>query len=172
VDFKPLFSIWSGKPAYLGLLSGLLTCFYFLVFYFIDKPLFFQTLIFWGSFLVLFSFYGLTVLNHRNRPFPFITALRSFFLIFFFNSALYYIFYFILNHIVDPNLVDIQYQVIRDGLESNAMLSETAQQAAWNISKEELIKNLRANALFFSFMQGLPAGFLLSLVLAYFFKKE
>jgi preprotein translocase subunit Sss1 len=51
------------------------------------------------------------------------------------------------------------------------LLSEE-QQTAWNISKEELEKNIKAGTIGFSFIQGLPAGFLISLLSAYLLKKE
>jgi len=160
------------KPAYLGFISGLATCIYFLIFYTIDKQLFFNPLVFWGSFLILFASFGAVVFHHQTLPFPFIIALRNFFYLFFLNSAFYNVFYFIMTNYIDVQLIDIQYNVIKSGLESSAILSGIEQQTAWKISKDELANNIKLGTIFFSFMQGLPAGFILSLLSAYLFKKE
>lgn len=160
------------KPAYLGFISGLATCIYFLIFYTIDKQLFFNPLVFWGSFLILFASFGAVVFHHYDQSFPFIIALRNFFYLFFLNSAFYNVFYFIMTNYIDVQLIDIQYNVIKSGLESSAILSGIEQQTAWKISKDELANNIKLGTIFFSFMQGLPAGFILSLLSAYLFKKE
>jgi len=160
------------KTAFIGLSAGLLTVLYFFVFYIIDKKFFFNPIVFWGSFLILFSGFFVNIFQYRNEPFPFIVALRSFFLIFFLNSAFYNIFYFIMTNYIDVKLVDVQYEVILNGLKSNTILSAEEQQSAWNISKEELTNNLKSGTIFFSFMQGLPVGFMLSGLFAYLFKKH
>ena len=46
------------------------------------------------------------------------------------------------------------------------------QQSAWKISKEELYSHVKAKTILFSYVQGLPAGFLLSMLFAYVFKKD
>jgi len=77
-----------------------------------------------------------------------------------------------MTNYIDVQLIDIQYNVIKSGLESSAILSGIEQQTAWKISKDELANNIKLGTIFFSFMQGLPAGFILSLLSAYLFKKE
>jgi hypothetical protein len=72
----------------------------------------------------------------------------------------------------DSQLIDIQFDVIKDGLNSNSVLSSSEQQSAWKISKEELYSHVKAKTIIFSYMQGLPAGFLLSMLFAYIFKKD
>ena len=72
----------------------------------------------------------------------------------------------------DSHLIDIQFNVIQDGLNSNAVLSNEEQQSAWKISKEELYSHVKAKTILFSYVQGLPAGFLLSMLFAYIFKKD
>jgi hypothetical protein len=72
----------------------------------------------------------------------------------------------------DSQLIDIQFNVIQEGLNSNAILSNEEQQSAWKISKEELYSHVKAKTIIFSYMQGLPAGFLLSMLFAYIFKKD
>jgi hypothetical protein len=78
----------------------------------------------------------------------------------------------ILSSFYSNQLIDIQYNVIKNGLESSALLSGTEQQNAWKISKDELANNLKPGTIFFSFIQCLPAGFILSMLSAYLFKKE
>lgn len=172
VDINEMTKIKFIKPAYLGLASGSITCAYFFIFYALEKQFFFNPLVFWGSFLILLSAFGAVVFQYQNQSFPFIIALRSFFLIFFLNSAFYNFFYFLMTNYIDVQLIDIQYSVIKKGLESNAILSGSEQQTAWKISKKELADNLKAGTIFFSFMQGLPAGFMLSLLASYIFKKD
>jgi hypothetical protein len=77
-----------------------------------------------------------------------------------------------MTNYIDVQLIDIQYNVIKNGLESSALLSGTEQQNAWKISKDELANNIKLGTIFFSFIQGLPAGFILSMLSAYLFKKE
>jgi hypothetical protein len=72
----------------------------------------------------------------------------------------------------DSQLIDIQFNVIQEGLNSNAILSNEEQQSAWKISKEELYSHVKAKTIIFSYVQGLPAGFLLSMLFAYIFKKD
>jgi hypothetical protein len=72
----------------------------------------------------------------------------------------------------DSQLIDIQFDVIQDGLNSNSVLSSSEQQSAWKISKEELYSHVKAKTILFSYVQGLPAGFLLSMLFAYIFKKD
>ena len=73
---------------------------------------------------------------------------------------------------IDSQLIDIQYNVIQEGLNSNSVLSNEEQQSAWKISKEELYSHVKAKTIFFSYVQGLPAGFLLSMLFAHIFKKD
>jgi hypothetical protein len=72
----------------------------------------------------------------------------------------------------DSQLIDIQFDVIKDGLNSNSVLSSSEQQSAWKISKEELYSHVKAKTILFSYVQGLPAGFLLSMLFAFIFKKD
>jgi hypothetical protein len=162
------------KPAYLGLAAGILTCIYFFLFYWIDKKQFFNPSIYWGSFSILFLAFGLYIHFERRNAisFPFISGLRGLFFIFFLNSAFYNLFYYLMINYFDSQLIDIQFDVIQDGLNSNSVLSSSDQQAAWKISKEELYSHVRAKTILFSYVQGLPAGFLLSMLFAYIFKKD
>ena len=162
------------KPAYLGLAAGILTCIYFFLFYWIDKKQFFNPSIYWGSFSILFLAFGLYIHFERRNAisFPFISGLRGLFFIFFLNSAFYNFFYYVMINYFDGQLIDIQFDVIQDGLNSNSVLSSSDQQAAWKISKEELYSHVRAKTILFSYVQGLPAGFLLSMLFAYIFKKD
>ena len=57
-------------------------------------------------------------------------------------------------------------------LKVSAVLSNEEQQSAWKISKEELYSHVKAKTILFSYVQGLPAGFLLSMLFAYIFKKD
>jgi hypothetical protein len=162
------------KPAYLGFAAGMLTCIYFFLFYWIDKKQFFNPNIYWGSFSILFLAFGLFIHFERsNAPsFPFISGLRGLFFIFFLNSAFYNFFYYLMINYFDSQLIDIQFDVIQDGLNSNSVLSSSEQQSAWKISKEELYSHVKAKTILFSYVQGLPAGFLLSMLFAYIFKKD
>jgi hypothetical protein len=162
------------KPAYLGFAAGMLTCIYFFLFYWIDKKQFFNPNIYWGSFSILFLAFGLFIhFERRNASsFLFISGLRGLFFIFFLNSAFYNFFYYLMNNYFDSQLIDIQFDVIQDGLNSNSVLSSSEQQSAWKISKEELYSHVKAKTILFSYVQGLPAGFLLSMLFAYIFKKD
>jgi hypothetical protein len=162
------------KPAYLGFAAGMLTCIYFFLFYWIDKKQFFNPNIYWGSFSILFLAFGLFIHFERRNAisFPFISGLRGLFFIFFLNSAFYNFFYYLMINYFDSQLIDIQFDVIKDGLNSNSVLSSSEQQTAWKISKEELYSHVKAKTILFSYVQGLPAGFLLSMLFAYIFKKD
>ena len=162
------------KPAYLGLASGIFTCIYFFLFYWNDKKQFFNPNIYWGSFSILFLAFALFIHFERRNTisFPFISGLRGLFFIFFLNSAFYNFFYYFMINYFDSHLIDIQFNVIQEGLNSNAVLSNEEQQSAWKISKEELYSHVKAKTILFSYVQGLPAGFLLSMLFAYIFKKD
>jgi hypothetical protein len=137
------------KPAYLGFAAGMLTCIYFFLFYWIDKKQFFNPNIYWGSFSILFLSFGLYIQFERRNAisFPFISGLRGLFFIFFLNSAFYNFFYYLMINYFDSQLIDIQFDVIKDGLNSNSVLSSSEQQAAWKISKEELYSHVKAKTI-------------------------
>jgi len=99
-------------------------------------------------------------------------VLEIFSLFFFLNSAFYNFFYYLMVNYFDSQLIDIQFDVIKEGLNSNSVLSSSEQQSAWKISKEELYSHVKAKTILFSYVQGLPAGFLLSMLFAYIFKKD
>lgn len=170
MNLKPTFF----KPAFLGFLAGIFTCIYFFLFYWTDKEQFFNPNIYWGSFAILFLAFGLFIQFERSNAtsFPFISGLRGLFFIFFLNSAFYNLFYYLMVNYIDVQLVDIQFNVIQEGLNSNAVLSNEEQQSAWKISKEELYSHVKAKTILFSYVQGLPAGFLLAMLFAYIFKKD
>jgi hypothetical protein len=162
------------KPAYLGIEDGIFTCIYFFLFYWNDNMQFFNPNIYWGSFSILFLAFALFIHFERGNStsFPFISGLRGLFFIFFLNSAFYNFFYYLMINYFDSQLIDIQFNVIQEGLNSNAILSNEEQQSAWKISKEELYSHVKAKTTLFSYVQGLPAGFLLSMLFAYIFKKD
>ena len=162
------------KPVFLGFAAGILTCIYFFLFYWIDKKQFFNPNIYWGSFSILLLAFGLYIHFERRNAisFPFISDLRGLFFIFFLNSAFYNLFYYLMINYIDSQLIDIQFDVIQDDLNSNSVLSSSEQQSAWKISKEELYSHVKAKTILFSYVQGLPAGFLLSMLFAYIFKKD
>lgn len=162
------------KPVYLGISAGILTCIYFFLFYWMDKKLFFNPGIYWGSFSILFLVFAIYIHFERSNviTFPFIYVLRGLFFIFFLNSAFYNLFYYLMINYFDSQLIDIQFDVIQDGLNSSSVLSSSEQQDAWKISKEELYSHVKAKTILFSYVQGLPAGFMLAMFFAYIFKKD
>lgn len=162
------------KPAFLGFSAGVFTCIYFFLFYWTDKKQFFNPNIYWGSFSILFLAFGLFIRFERLNAisFPFISGLRGLFFIFFLNSAFYNLFYYLMINYIDIQLIDIQFNVIQESLSSNSVLSNEEQQSAWKISKEELYSHVKAKTILFSYVQGLPAGFLLAMLFAYILKKD
>lgn len=150
-----------------GLIAGIGTIAYFLLFYFIDKELLFNPFVYWvplGFYLAL-MWRALQVGEQGQAP-GFRDALRTAFLVFVIANFLYYLFYYLLFGLIDPGLIDLQREVMRESLEQQGNLLSEEQ-------REEMLKSLDGDGLiptagkvFFTFVRSLIGGFVLALGMA------
>ncbi len=156
-----------------GAIAGMAVVGHFLLFYFIQKALFFHNAVFWSSTLIylVFMVLALRQMRSQSEELTFMDYLRTAFVVFVIANIIYYLFYFLLFNYIDPALADIQEQIIRERINSNSQL------LAPEISNQ-LRTDLDKNGAQFTFNDalmgcslGFIGGFLYSLIMAYIFNR-
>ena len=150
-----------------GLIAGIGTIAYFLLFYFIDKELLFNPFVYWvplGFYLAL-MWRALQAGEQGQVP-GFRDALRTAFLVFVVANFLYYLFYYLLYSLIDPGLIDLQREAMRESLDQQGHLLSEEQ-------REELLESLKdgrlaptVSGVFFTFVRSLIGGFVAALGMA------
>ena len=142
---------------------------YFLLFYFIDSKLLFNPFVYWASlgFYLALMWRALQVeAQAAGENFGFQSALRSAFLVFVIANLLYYLFYYLLYSLIDPGLIDLQREAMRESLDQQGHLLSEEQ-------REELLESLKdgrlaptVSGVFFTFVRSLIGGFVAALGMA------
>ncbi|MBP7273989.1 MAG: DUF4199 domain-containing protein [Saprospiraceae bacterium] len=87
----------------IGMFTGVATVIYFLLFYFIDKPLLLHYGVFWSSMIVyLVGMY----FAYKSASNNFESQLKNCFTVFLIANLIYYVFYYIMINIIDISLQD------------------------------------------------------------------
>jgi hypothetical protein len=157
-----------------GIIAGVGVMAFFLLFYLIDKALFFDRGVYWSSLFVYLGFMYLTcqkVFEKAEKP-TYFTYLQTAFVVYIIANAMYYLLYFFLYNYIDPSLSSIQEEVVRASLDQNSELlnTEISSQLRSNLDKEGL--TFTPNQAFFGFATGLIGGFVLAFIMAYFFDRK
>jgi hypothetical protein len=134
-----------------GILAGVLTVGYFLLFYFIDRALLLNPWVWWGS-LTLFLLFMFRVVRQIDST-TFRLNLQSAFLVFVIANAIFYLFYYLLFSVFDTGLVDLQRE----------MLSENP---LWQGGNTEIDLSVTIGRVIFSFAYSLIGGFILALLVS------
>jgi len=152
-----------------GLIAGIGTAAYFLLFYFIKKPLLFNPFVYWVSlgFYLALMWRALQVEKQAvGGSLGFQAALRTTFLVFVIANCIYYLFYYLLYAMIDPGLIDVQREVMRASLEQagNLLPEEQREEMLESIESDKLIPTV--GSVFFTFARSLLGGFIFSLGMA------
>lgn len=151
-----------------GALAGLVTILYFLFFYAIGKRLMLSSGVSWGSFAIFVVFMVMACRQEAKErdAFSFQEALRTAFLVFIVADVIYYLFYYVLHGLIDPELVAIQREMM---LETSQWLAENLgagelQQDIESLGEEDL--RISPGSLLLSLSWSLIGGFIISLIIA------
>ncbi|MCO6479164.1 MAG: DUF4199 domain-containing protein [Phaeodactylibacter sp.] len=152
-----------------GLIAGIGTVAYFLLFYFIKEELLFNPFVYWASlgFYLALMWRALQVEEQApGERLGFRKALQAAFLVFVIANLIYYLFYYLLFGLIDPELIDLQRQVMRESLEQsgNLLSEEQREQMLESLEGDDL--NPTAGKVFFTFVRSLIGGFAAALGMA------
>lgn len=134
-----------------GIIAGVLTVGYFLLFYFIDRAFLLNPWVWWGS-LVIFLIFMFRVVRQIDST-TFRLNLQSAFLVFVIANAIFYLFYYLLFSVFDPGLVDLQREMLADN-------------ALWEGGNTEIDLSVTIGRVIFSFAYSLIGGFILALLVS------
>ncbi len=158
-----------------GLIAGIGTVAYFLLFYFIRKPLLFNPFVYWASLGIYLALMWRALQEEQHaveagstagERLGFQAALRTAFLVFVIANLSYYLFYYLLYGLIDPGLIDLQREVMRESLKNAGKFLSEEQVAQMRESTEGDALIPTAGKVFFTFVRSLIGGFLLALGLA------
>ena len=94
-----------------GIAAGLLTIIFYTVVYMIDRSLFFSPIVHWSSFL-FYIYFMAVAWKDAGKPEDFRESLKIMFVIYLIANAIYYIFYYLIFKVVDPDIVEIQKEMM------------------------------------------------------------
>lgn len=134
-----------GIPAGVGVVA------YFLLFYAFSREAMLHYAVWWSSILINIVAMALAV--KASASFEFKDKLRAAFAVFAASNALFYVFYYILFGVVDPGLIELQYQSLAD----NPLLGES-------LNMKDLA--ITPGRTFFFYCRSLIGGFIMSAAVA------
>lgn len=154
-----------------GLIAGVAIVFYFLLFYFISPKLFFGVWTQWGALVIYLAFMTKACWDKRKvleEDFDFQQALKTAFVVYVVAAFIYALFNFLLLTYIDPELLEVQRQVLLERLEvSQALMNaEELESMKRTIADQDLSIDFQSAML--SFGLSLIGGFILSLIVAAF----
>lgn len=158
-----------------GLYAGAGTVAYLLLFYFINPPLLFHVGVQWSYrliFIVCMAAAALAARRDTEGAFTFRQAVRPAFGAYVLASLIYLVFFYVMFNYVNPQLPEIQREVI---VEQSRWVAQKLgmneiQDAMEQLKAEDLQVNFRNSTL--DFMWRLIFGFILSAIIALFIKRE
>ncbi|MFZ4561012.1 MAG: DUF4199 domain-containing protein, partial [Saprospiraceae bacterium] len=107
-----------------------------------------------------------------QEVYPWQVALRTPFAVYAYAALLYHLFYFLFFNYGDPNLADIQADVLLENLEKSRAYLGDRQAESLRREIESAPAGLTPGAALLSFARSLLGGFLLSLLIAFALRKE
>ena len=157
-----------------GLLAGVSTIAYLLLFYFISPRLMLNGFIIWSTLIIFLAFmYRAAVEVRKNQEsFPFQLALRPPFTVYVLATLIYNLFYFLMFNVFDPGLLEVQYELVQENARLFAGVSgrpEMEEQIA-SLSLDDIRVTLKS--VVFACARSILGGFILSLMMAAFLRKE
>lgn len=152
-----------------GLMAGVGTVAYLLLFYLISPRLMLSSWVMWGSMIIFIACMVVACQRERaqmNGGYPLRTALRSAFSVYVIASAIYYLFYFLLFGVIDPELVELQRTLLLENLEyyERVLGEDNVEEMMRRYQEEDLSVTLGNTILDFAW--GLIGGFVISLIVA------
>lgn len=165
----------SRQVRWAGVLAGVATLGYYLLFYTLNPRLIFQLGIFWFSMLFPLLAMGYVSWKLRKNTAGEVSwkiLLRNAFQVYVLSAIAYHVFYFILFNYIDSDLARIQQEVLMENLQHNRQLLGERNAEALQREMEAGLPTLSAGTAIFSFARSLIGGFMLSLLFAFAFRKE
>lgn len=152
-----------------GLIAGVGVVAYYLLFYYTNVRLFFNPVVAWGSLVIYLAAMAKACLDDRNSSpdgYPFLLGLRMAFATFAVTSAVYYLFNYLLYNVLDPDLVEVQKEILFEQIANMAKRFEMSDMKdSIKDFKEQDFSVTIANS-FLGWGWSLIGGFLLSLGVA------
>jgi len=149
-----------------GLIAGLGTVGYLMLCFQISPELYIEPAIIYASWIFyLLCMIMPVILRKKDGALDFKVALREAFVVFIVANAIYTAFDFVFLKYWHPDLQDMMVQKIREALDSGVL--SPLKEEMKNIDVTPTISNY-----LLSFAQSLIAGFIMSAIIAYFFKSE
>lgn len=154
-----------------GLYTGVVVIGYFLLFYIVRKPLMLSSGVYWAStFLFVGGMVWSCRLERKNRGdagFSFPESLKTSFATYVVAAFLYHTWTYLMMAYFDPELVDIQKEMVIQQLErSNSLLGRELTEQVEDSFREKGVE-VSISRSFFGLAQSLILGFILSLPIAY-----
>jgi len=155
-----------------GLIAGVATSGYYLLFYLINKSMMLQPAIYWSSLIPLLTcmYLGSRAYGQsQSGDYGLTQALKTSFTIYTLGAALLYLLiYYLLYQIADPSLLEMEQDIALQRLEANKgnfsdQQYDRLRESLENTSSRNLLLNLG---------QSLVGGFIFSLIIAYFTKDK
>ena len=160
-----------------GLIAGTGIVAYFLLFYFIKKELLFNPFVYWASLGIYLALMW-SALQEEGQAAPageslgFQGALRTAFLVFVIANFTYYLFYYLLYGLIDPGLIDLQREVMKETMEKwgNLLSEEQREDMLESIQGDKLVPTV--HTVFFTFARSLIGGFVAALGMAALWRRK
>lgn len=163
--------MWKDNAIRNGLLAGVAVIGYFLLFYLLRKELMLNAVVFSLSTLIFLVFMVVACRQERAQQgddgYPFALSLKTAFTTYVVAATLYYLWYHLMFAYFDPELVEIQKEMlIRRVDQFEGLLGESQAEEVRDAYRKEGIEVSWSNTLF-SLAQSMLFGFILALPVAY-----
>lgn len=149
-----------------GIIAGVSSIFYMLLFYFIDKRMMLGMGVYWSSLLIYLGLMYKACTDIRQDNGGFITfqdALRTAFTTFLIANVFFFTFYYVLFNFVEPGLIEIQKEMAIE-VYNEVLGEQDAAKMQQSMEKEGFDMTVANTAM--GFAKGAIGGFLLSLIIA------
>ena len=152
-----------------GLIAGVGTIAYFLLFYFTEKQWMLGPVVYYSSLIITIACMYLAVKNDKASKealYTYRDGLKPGFQVFVIASALFYVFYYLIYQ-WDPSLESLQREMMASWLEK-VTLKDNLDKALRELEKADLSVTFKTSLL--GFARGAIGGFILAVALALFMK--
>ncbi len=153
-----------------GSVAGAAVVLWLLLFYFMDKKLYFHFGVQWGVLPIYALAMYLACRSEARQTtelYAWQPALRTAFGTFVVTHLIAHVFYFVLLKFIDPGMINLQAEVFSEGLErsKNLLGEENAWKMKDQYQAEDFIPTFQKSAFAFTF--GLIGGFIMALAVAW-----